>query len=194
MGKINKNYLNLDKKIENIENLLAEDEKILWQGSPNKSAYFWTRFLNKFYLILLWLVIDIAFIVAMIAFNVFSEIPLIASIVICVFFILHLTPVWIWLYGVLKARKNAENIKYFITSQRIVFCNFYQNAKIESLYYKDIDSININIGKIDRKYKVGDIYISSKNGTRILEDVETPYELTGLMQKFLSKLNTNFKK
>lgn len=192
MGKINKNYLNLDKKIENIENLLAEDEKILWQGSPNKSAYFWTRFLNKLQFVIIWLVVDITFIAVLIASKVTFPIPVI--IALCAFFALHLIPVWIWIYGLVKARKNSESLKYYISSQRVIISDSTAGLNIYSIYYKEITSINVNISRLDRKYNVGDVYITSTKNTKILEDILEPYEVTATLQKFIGKLNTNFNK
>ena len=191
MGKINKKYLNNDNL--DLKSLISDDEKILWQGKPNPKSYFWAKFFSMFKIVVIWLVFDLTFLGLIIAFNAFSQMPLFVSIFIVIFFILHLTPVWLWIARLIRAKKDCENIEYIITSKRILSKTKQNGVSVDSIYYKDIKEVNLNITWLDRRYKVGDIYITSQTKVLVLEDISSPFETISLIQNITNKLNTEVK-
>lgn len=47
MAKYNEKYFQSDEMhINNIDDLLDEDEKILWRDKPKKSAFIWSKIIN----------------------------------------------------------------------------------------------------------------------------------------------------
>lgn len=191
MGKINKKYLNNDNL--DLKSLISDDEKILWQGKPNPKSYFWAKFFSMFKIVVIWLVFDLTFLELIIGFNAFSQMPLFVSIFIVIFFILHLTPVWLWIARLIRSKKDCENIEYIITSKRILSKTKQNGVSVDSIYYKDIKEVNLNITWLDRRYKVGDIYITSQTKVLVLEDISSPFETISLIQNITNKLNTEVK-
>ena len=191
MGKINKKYLNNDNL--DLKSLISDDEKILWQGKPNPKSYFWAKFFSMFKIVVIWLVFDLTFLGLIIGFNAFSQMPLFVSIFIVIFFIFHLTPVWLWIARLIRAKKDCENIEYIITSKRILSKTKQNGVSVDSIYYKDIKEVNLNITWLDRRYKVGDIYITSQTKVLVLEDISSPFETISLIQNITNKLNTEVK-
>ena len=157
------------------------DEKILWEGTPDKKSYVLGRIFQMMPIALLWLAVDTFFIV-MIALNV-KGLPTFAFIFFGVFFALHLTPVWIWIASIVSAFKRLKNTEYAFTDKRIIIkTGFF--AKFESIFYSDIASVDLHIGVFDRMFKVGDIIIRTTSGDKhMVEDIENPYFILERLQK-----------
>ena len=73
-----------------------------------------------------------------------------------------------------------ENVEYAVTDRRIILRNGLIGYNYQSIYYKSIESVDLNKGFIDRMLKVGDIHISVRGvnykkvfiNTRQLFDIE----------------------
>ena len=74
-----------------IEQSLMPDEKILWQGKPQKKAFVLNNVFKMLPIALLWIAFDVFFIV-MLATNA-DGFPTAMIAPICIFFVLHLAPV-----------------------------------------------------------------------------------------------------
>ena len=107
---------NVLKNDVDIDFILGENERILWEGKPNKKAYVTNKVLAMLPFALIWLIFDSVFIFAAFRF----EMPLPARIVVFVFLCFHLIPVWKWLANVLTANKRHKNTKYALTTHRIL--------------------------------------------------------------------------
>ena len=96
------------------------------------------------------------------------------------FFALHLFPVWLWLWNVFTALARWKNSEYAITDKRILIRNGLVGSEVQSIFYTDINSLDMRIGVIDRMLNVGDIkiYSSGKNTSWILDisKVHTVYK------------------
>ena len=121
MAKYNEKYFQNDgMKNNNIEDLVEKDEQILWRGKPKKAAFILSKFCNLLPFVIIWLLFDGFFIYMLVSMNIFQEIPVVISIVIVVFFLIHLLPVWFWLSNVITAWKHYKNIEYCFTNKRII--------------------------------------------------------------------------
>lgn len=52
-------------------------------------------------------------------------------------------------------------------------------------------SVDIRVGLVDRLFKVGDIYITAKNGKAVLWDIENPYKVFNMLQKVVNDIKTD---
>lgn len=186
MSKINENYFKEDDKTfapRDISSVITEGENVLWQGKPKKSAFVAGRVLGMLPFALLWLVIDGAFIALLCVFG--SELPLPLIIGMCVFFLFHLLPVWIWITNIVTANKMHKNIEYAFTDKRIIVKSGIIGIDFKNVFYADIISVNLKVGIIDRICKTGDIYIVSIGGATVISDIENPYFITEKLQKIV---------
>ncbi len=190
MDKYNSNFKYDEMSITNIDDFIDENEKILWRDKPKKSAFIWSKFLNMLPFALLWLLFDGFFIFMLIYNNVLEKIGTFFIILIVVFFLIHLTPFWIWLSNVITASIQHKNIEYAFTSKRIIIKSGIF-VDIKNIYYIDVVSVNLSVRLIDRILKVGDIYIKTNNGTVVLFDIVNPYLVLNQLQKIVNDIKTD---
>lgn len=190
MDKYNSNFKYDEMSITNIDDFIDENEKILWRDKPKKSAFIWSKILNMLPFALLWLLFDGFFIFMLIYNNVLEKIGTFFIILIVVFFLIHLTPFWIWLSNVITASIQHKNIEYAFTSKRIIIKSGIF-IDIKNIYYIDVVSVNLSVRLIDRLLKVGDIYIKTNNGTVVLFDIVNPYLVLNQLQKIVNDIKTD---
>lgn len=191
MAKYNEKYFqNVGMTNNSIDDLVETDEQILWRGKPKKTAFILSKILNLLPFVIIWLLFDGFFIYTIIAMNIFQEIPVVLSIVIVVFFLIHLMPVWFWISNVVTAWKQYKNIEYCFTNKRIIVRTGIF-IDIKNLYYVDIQNINLQVGLLDRMLKVGDIYITGKFEATVLYDIPDPYFITNKLQKIINDIKTD---
>ncbi len=180
-----------------LQNPLVEGEQLLWSAKPKKSAFIVNKVLIMMPIALIWLLLDSAFLIPMISSGQMKEM----LFFIVPFFALHLMPVWIWLANVFTASKKWKNTKYYVTDKRIIIQSGFIGTDYQTVYYKDIKNINLNIGLIDKILGVGDIYFDlgfyagSNNKSSVLKnaflDIENPYEIYPKLQKIVLDIQTD---
>ncbi len=193
MAKFDENYFKTDDTMNCncIEDILCDDEQILWRGKPKKAAFIIARILSMLPVVLIWLIFDGSFIGIMIGTGAFLEMPPPLIVFIVVFFLFHLCPVWIWLSGVLTANREHKNIEYAFTNTRIIIRSGLVGIDVNSIYYSEITGVNLKVGFIDRLLKVGDIYISGAYKSQVLWDITDPYMITAKLQKIAHDIKTD---
>ena len=192
MANLNENYFKLneeDKKYTEIDSVLSENEQILWRGKPKKSAFILNRILTMLPFALLWLLFDGGFIVLLCTIG--SEIPKPVIIGICVFFVFHLLPVWIWISHIVTANRQHKNLEYAFTDKRIIIKSGIIGIDFKNIYYTDISSVNLRVGLVDRMCKVGDIYIKGKSSADVLYDISNCYFITNKLQEIVLDLKSD---
>ncbi len=169
--------------------VLGENEQILWEGRPNKKAYITNKVLAMLPIALIWLIIDCTFVFVTFKFDM----PLPAKIGVCVFVCFHLIPFWMWLSNALTANSRHKNTKYALTTHRILIRTGLVGVDVQSISYKDVQSVNLKIGLVDKMLKVGDLYfnLSNRRSQNAFFDVEAPYEVYKLAQKIVTDIQTD---
>ena len=172
---------------EMVEN--SGDEKILWEGKPDKKSFVLGRVVQMLPIALIWLAFD-GFAIAMI-FSHSSQLPTFTYFIFGGFFLIHLTPVWIWIASVVTAFKRLKNTEYAFTGKRIIIkTGFF--AKFDNVFYSDIAALDLHIGVIDRMFKVGDVIIKTNSGsTYMVEDIDNPYFILERLQKIVNDIKTD---
>lgn len=185
--KYNENYFqngNNQDEPKTIQSSLVEGEQIEWSGKPQRKAFIVNNVLKMLPVALLWLVFDTFFIVMLTKTADMIPVPLI--VFLCIFFVFHLMPVWMWIYRCATASKRHKNIEYAFTNKRIIVRKGIVAVDFKSIDYKDVVAVNLRYGLIDKAAKVGDIYITSTGKATVLEDLENPASVEQLLQRIIS--------
>lgn len=175
----------------NIEDVINPDEKILWRGKPNAKSYICAAVIKMLPIALIWLIFDGAFIVGISIGMSGGNIPLAFLGFIVPFFLIHLTPVWIWIYNTVRAVREVKNLEYAVTDRRIIIRSGLVGIDFKFINYTEIDSVNVKVGLIDRIFKVGDIYINSSVNSGVLWDVSDPYGIGTALQKVTTDIKSD---
>ena len=166
-----------------IDDVVNADEKVLWRGTPNAMSYVLANMLKMTPIALIWLTFDGTFIYFIATGMAAGSIPLSLLWFIVPFFLLHLTPVWLWVGKTIKAAREVRNIEYAITDKRIIIRSVMIGIDFKFINYTEIDSVNVKVGLIDKIFRVGDIYINSSINSGVLWDIEDPYKIGNALQK-----------
>ena len=192
MGVFNeKNFGKSDKPQSTIENLIQADEHIIERLQPHTLAYSFASILHNLPIVLIWLAIDSFMIGVMIFGGALADMGFFAIFIIG-FFAVHLTPVWLWIAGIVKSTKEAKATEYIITNKRIIIKEGVEFVKYNSVHYKDIYSINIKIGLIDNMLNVSDIYITADKYSAVLFDMKEGKKLAKTIQELASNQQINY--
>ena len=167
----------------NIDDVVDSNEKVLWRGKPNAKSYVLAAMLKMLPIALVWLIFDGTFITFIAIGMKQGSVPLAILGFIIPFFLLHLTPVWIWLGRTIKAVREVRNLEYAITDKRIIIRSGMVGIDFKFINYTEIDSVNVKVGIIDRIFRVGDIYINSSVNSGVLWDVDDPYTIGNALQR-----------
>jgi len=190
--QINEKYFyDSDFQKNSIDDVLNDDEKILWRGAPNPKSYVLSAMLKMFPIALVWLIFDGMFIFIITSGMISGDIPLTILAFVIPFFLLHLTPVWIWIGRTVKAFREVKNIEYAITDKRIIVRTGIVGIDFKFVNYTEIDSVNIRVGLVDRIFKVGDIYVNASVNSAVLWDVANPYQVGRALQKVTSDIKSD---
>lgn len=175
----------------NIDDVLNNDEKVLWRGKPNAKSYVLAAMLKMLPIAIIWIIFDGAFIVGISIGMTRGDILLGILGFVIPFFLLHLTPVWIWIANTVKAVREVKNLEYAVTDKRIIIRSGMIGIDFKFVNYTEIDSVNIKVEIIDKIFKVGDIYINSSVNAAVLWDVENPYGIGTALQKVTTDIKSD---
>lgn len=170
-----------------LEKILVNDEQLIWAGKPKKSAFLINKALEMLPFALIWLLFDAGFIV--LAFSTEEAREMLWILI--PFFAVHLMPVWIWLSSILTANKKWENMEYAVTNKRIIISSGFIGIDYKSIYYKEIEKVDLKVSAIDKILKVGDIYISAKDSGTAFLDVENAYDIYPKLQEVVLDIQTD---
>ena len=191
--------MNIDEKyfqesqmqVNAVEDILAADESILWRDKPDKRAHIAAAVVKMLPIAILWLCIDMGFIVGISIGMSRGSVPLPVLGFIIPFFALHLAPVWVWVAGIVRAATEIKNLEYVFTDKRIIIRSGIIGIDFKFLYYNEIESVNVKVNWTDKLFKVGDIYVNAKSSAAVLYDLHNPYILGTKLQKVVQDITTD---
>lgn len=181
------NNFNTKENPLNIKDVLVEGEEIIWEGKPKKNVYILNQIAVMFPFAFIWLLVDGGIIAMMIASGEIKEMLWF----VIPFFAIHLMPVWIWLSNLLTANKKWKNTVYALTNKRIIMSSGFIGVNYQTIFYKDIKKVNLNVGLMDKLFKVGDLYFATADGRTAFLDIEDCYELYPKIQKVVLDIQTD---
>lgn len=140
-----------------LKQLINENEKILYEGKPDKKCFIFESIFNPLLpFALLWAFIDFgvlsAFIITETDNMLFFLIP---------FFTLHLMPVWIYLGGILLTFRKYKNTYYIVTDNSIYISSGAFTKHFTTKPFAELSHIDLHRGIFDQMFNVGDIVATS---------------------------------
>ena len=132
-------------EMEVIDAYLDPMEYVFWKGRGNKAAYIINNSM------------------AMSGEGVPNELLLF----IVPFFAIHLMPVWIWLFGMLKAAKKWKNSAYAVTDKQIIIKSAATGMCIEKYTYDKLVTVKIHRGLFDKLLGTSDLQFYHINGSHV---------------------------
>ena len=175
---------------ETISAALGVEYTESFRFKPQKKALILNTIFSPFlFIVLVWICIDVGFIIGMTFSGIFTDIPWIMAIIIP-FFALHLAPVWIYIISIIQTARRAKFIEYALTESALYVQLPAKKGKttIRVISFRDIISIELRKGVIDRACKVGDIVFDGINRLRI-NDVENPEQIYQKIRNSISAVS-----
>lgn len=174
-----------------VQDILSNDETILWQGRPNKKAYLWS--LITFFLVELLIV---GFIGAILwVFLYITSYALAACIVVGIIgacFVVGM--IFSIIKSVIPSIIEIKNIEYVVTDKRLLYKSGVIGMDYNSVSYKDIGNVNIKVGLLDKMFGVGSIECRSVAGSNInITCIDNCYDLYKKLYKIVLDIQTDIK-
>ncbi|MBQ9142855.1 MAG: PH domain-containing protein [Lachnospiraceae bacterium] len=190
---MNKYYGNMYGSPDSIEGQLMPDESVIWKGTPKKSAFILNSTIKMAPVALIWLFVD----GTMISSFAFTGMMKNMMWFVVPFFVIHLLPVWIWIYQIITAAGRWKNTEYAVTNKRIILRNGLVGYQYQTIYYTEISNVSLHVGAIDRMLGVGDVYIlmnayaNTGKDAPVILDVEEPQRVYAMLQQTVMDVQTD---
>lgn len=138
---------------DDLKSMVGQDEKIMWEGKPSKKCFIFESIFNPMLpFALIWAIIDLGFIGTVSKFGNdgfgFFLIP---------FFLLHLMPVWIYLFGVIFSFRRYKNTYYIVTDRGMYLSEGMFARKYDMKPFAELSHVNLKRGVFDQMLNCGDI-------------------------------------
>ena len=128
--------------------VLAAGEYVIWKGKPKNSAYIADKALSMLPIAVLWLFFDLQFL------------RMTADLTVLLFLLVHMFPVWLWIGNAVTSVLQWNNEDYFVTNKRIIIRKGVFKPARQSVFLRDVHTIQVHYGLLDRMFGSGDIYIN----------------------------------
>ena len=141
-----------------LKELVNENEKILYEGKPDKKCFIFESIFNPLMpFALIWALFDFA----IIGGTLFVEKQTGMGFFIIPFMLFHMMPVWIYLGGVIFTFRRYRNTYYIVTDTGIyvsggVFSKMYNHKP-----FAELSHVDLHRGIFDQMFNVGDIITTS---------------------------------
>ncbi|MCM1158886.1 MAG: PH domain-containing protein [Bacteroidales bacterium] len=130
-------------------------ETVLWEGRPKKSVTVLEAIFNPMLLFaLVWGGIDFSIIGGVLLSGEMQREGLLALLG---FMLIHLMPVWMYLFGVLGVFFRWKNTRFLVTDRGLYVSGGLFSFNYEMKPWTDIAHVSIHQGVFDRMFGVGDV-------------------------------------
>lgn len=189
--ELNEDWFDKTKSTQiTLNQILYDNEKVLWKGCPKKSSYALSKSLKLMPMAILWAFMDFGIILfIIIAYS--NILPALIAIFIPVF-IVHLTPFWMWLSKLLKSSSEMKNTYYLITNLRVICIKGKTPYVDNALEIKDLKYATLSRDSIDKLLHVGDICLTSTSGVLVLYDIPDCEFMTQRLNKLINNKDKEF--
>lgn len=168
-----------------LKNMVGVGETIMYEGKPDKKCYLFECFLNPLLPIsIFWAIFDIG----MFGRNISS-----GNLVMFVFLLFHMMPVWIYLVGVLFSYKRYKNTYYIVSDYAVYISRGIFSVNIDVKPFSELSRVNLHRGIFDQMFHVGDVQLTTnqigRNNTPVvlginsIAEYKEVYQLVQKLQK-----------
>ena len=168
-----------------LKNMVGVGETIMYEGKPDKKCYLFECFLNPLLPIsILWAIFDIG----MFGGNISS-----GNLIMFVFLLFHMMPVWIYLIGVLFSYKRYKNTYYIVSDYAVYISRGIFSVNVDVKPFSELSRVNLHRGIFDQMFHVGDVQLTTnqvgRNNTPIvlginsIAEYKEVYQLVQKLQK-----------
>lgn len=138
---------------EDLKSMVGEEEKIMWEGRPSKKCFILESIFNPLLpFALLWAIIDFGFIGGFSKFGTggmgFFLVP---------FFLIHLMPLWLYLFGVIFSFRRYKNTYYIVTDRGMYLSEGMFSKKYDMKPFAELSHVNLKRGIFDQMLNCGDV-------------------------------------
>lgn len=181
--------------LEELKMIIGSDERILYEGKPNKKCFIFESIFNSLLpFALIWGIFDFSILGG--AF--FAEGSNSAFFFIVIFTLLHLMPVWIYLGGVLFTARRYRNTAYIVTDRAIYVSGGVFARTINTKPFAELSHINLHRGIFDQMFNVGDIIATTnqlnqkgKNTTINISSISDYVNVYNMIKKLQTDVYTD---
>ncbi len=140
--------------------LVNENEKILYEGRPNKKCFLFESIFNPMMpFALIWGFFDL-FIVGG-SFSSSKGLNIGFAIIFLSFLLLHMMPVWLYLGGVVFNYRKYRNTYYIVTDSGIYVSGGIFTRTYNHKPFAELSQVHLHRGIIDQMFNVGDVITTS---------------------------------
>ena len=180
--------------IEELKAIIGSNEKIFYEGKPNKKCFIFESIFNPLLpFSLLWGIIDFGTIR-----ELFEESDGNLLFPVIPFMLLHLMPIWIYLGGILLTAMRYRNTAYIITDKAIYVSSGVFIHNINTKPFAELSHIDLHRGIFDQIFNVGDIVATSnqlttngKSTTIIINSISNYIDIYNLVKKLQTDIYTD---
>ena len=143
--------------VEELKNMVGNDETVLYEGKPDKKCFIFESIFNPLLPVaIIWTIFDLGFIGLGMGSFQFFLIP---------FMLLHMMPVWIYLFGILFSVRRYKNTYYIVTDHAVYISKGIISMNLETKTFAELSRVNLHRGVFDQMFNVGDIHITTDQMT-----------------------------
>ena len=143
-----------------LKKLINENEKVLYEGKPDKKCFIFESIFNPLMpFALIWGLIDFGLIGTTLFFDGDSGF----GFFIIPFMLLHLMPVWIYLGGIIFTIRRYKNTYYIVTDNAIYVSGGVFSKTYNQKPFAELSHVDLHRGIFDQMFNVGDIITTSSN-------------------------------
>ena len=147
-----------------LELMVGRDEKILWQGRPNKRCFILEGIFNPLLpFAIIWTLFDSTFIFSILTGIKTGGITMQTVAFPLLFFLFHMMPVWIYLAGIFFIFRRYRHTEYIITDKGVYISGGLFSYTCNMKPFTEFARVNIHRGIIDQIIGVGDVILTSNN-------------------------------
>ena len=146
-----------------LRNQVGAGEQIIWEGRKGTKVSILEGIFNPMLIFAaIWLLFDMVFIIAsfgsmfMVGERIQGGNILYAGGMVA-FFLIHLMPVWLYLFGVLTAGLKAKHTEYLITDKGIYIQSGIFTTTTEMKPFADLSHVTVRQGVFDKMCGTGDV-------------------------------------
>lgn len=142
-----------------------------------------------------WCFIDISVLIGVLSSVIAAGAPAYILGFVIPFIAVHMTPVWIWIYSMVKAKKAQQYTYFVVTDQRIISTKqHYKTGKLgldSSIKITEVTAMAVSQTEKEKQRQVGDIYVFGKKSLVQLKHLENPEEVLSQIQNLVGSGKNN---